>query len=111
MVAGYHLNYLDGPVFMAGPKPTRTDFGIRQRLESCVESSQWDSVFLYVLNPQVPRVTEVSHLRALQNDDSRRHLHSGWLCEHKPEIDGWHQGHGNGHWSLAGIDTIISQVF
>ena len=67
---GYRSKRLDEPIFMAGPKPTRTDFGIRQRLESCVESSQWDSVFLYVLNPQVPRVTEVSNLCALQNDDS-----------------------------------------
>ena len=32
---GYSLNRLYGPVFMAGPKPMRTEFGIRQRLESC----------------------------------------------------------------------------
>ena len=29
---GYRL---DGPVFMVGPKPMRTEFGIHQRLESC----------------------------------------------------------------------------
>ena len=33
---GYRLNCLDEPIFMAGPKPMRTEFGIRQRLESCV---------------------------------------------------------------------------
>ena len=27
---------LDEPVFMAGPKPMRTEFGIHHRLESCV---------------------------------------------------------------------------
>ena len=32
---GYHLNRLDEPVFMAGPKPMQTEFGINQRLESC----------------------------------------------------------------------------
>ena len=34
-VVGYHLNRLDEPAFMAGPKPMRTEFGIDQRLESC----------------------------------------------------------------------------
>ena len=34
-VVGYHLKRLHEPVFMAGPKPLRTDFGIHQRLESC----------------------------------------------------------------------------
>ena len=33
---GYRLNRLDEAIFMAGPKPMRTEFGIRQRLESCV---------------------------------------------------------------------------
>ena len=33
--SGYRLNRLDEPIFMAGPKPMRTEFGIRQRLESC----------------------------------------------------------------------------
>ena len=33
---GYHLNCLDELVFMAGPKPMQTEFGIHQRLESCV---------------------------------------------------------------------------
>ena len=33
---GYRLKRLDEPIFMAGPKPMRTDFGIYQRLESCV---------------------------------------------------------------------------
>ena len=32
---GYRLNRLDEPVFMAGPKPTQTEFGIHHRLESC----------------------------------------------------------------------------
>ena len=32
---GYRLNRLDEPVFMAGPKPMRTEFGIHLRLESC----------------------------------------------------------------------------
>ena len=32
---GYHLNYLDAPVFMAVPKPMLTEFGIDYRLESC----------------------------------------------------------------------------
>ena len=33
---GYRLNRLDEPVFMAGQKPMQTEFGIHQRLESCV---------------------------------------------------------------------------
>ena len=32
---GYRSNRLDEPVFMAGPKPMLTEFGIHQRLESC----------------------------------------------------------------------------
>ena len=32
---GYHLNCLDEPVFMAGPKPLRTEFGIHHGFESC----------------------------------------------------------------------------
>ena len=32
---GYGLNRLDELVFMAGPKPVRTEFGIHQTLESC----------------------------------------------------------------------------
>ena len=32
---GYRWNRLDEPIFMAGPKPMRTEFGICQRLESC----------------------------------------------------------------------------
>ena len=32
---GYRLNRLDEPIFMAGPKPMRTEFGIYPRLESC----------------------------------------------------------------------------
>ena len=32
---GYRLNRLDEPIFMAGPKPLRTEFGIHFRLESC----------------------------------------------------------------------------
>ena len=34
---GYRWNRLDVPVFMAGPKPMRTKFGIHHRLESCGE--------------------------------------------------------------------------
>ena len=33
---GYHLNRLDELVFMAGPKPMRTEIGVHPRLESCV---------------------------------------------------------------------------
>ena len=33
---GVRLNRLDEPVFMAGPKPMLTEFGIHHRLESCV---------------------------------------------------------------------------
>ena len=43
---GYCLNRLDEPVFMAGPKPFRTEFGIHLRLESCetrFESAMWDN--------------------------------------------------------------------
>ena len=31
---GYRLNRLDEPVFIAGPKPMLTEFGIHHRLES-----------------------------------------------------------------------------
>ena len=31
----YHLNSLDEPVFMAGPKHIQAEFGNHQRLESC----------------------------------------------------------------------------
>ena len=34
---GYRLNRLDEPVFMARPKPMRTEFDILHRLENCVE--------------------------------------------------------------------------
>ena len=34
---GYRLNRLDEPIFMAGPKPLRTEFGIHLRLESCAD--------------------------------------------------------------------------
>ena len=44
---GYRLNRPNEPVFMAGPKPMRTDFGIHQRLESCVK----EKTFLEVLSP------------------------------------------------------------
>ena len=36
---GYRLNGLDEPVFMAGPKPMRTEFGIYHRLGSFKEFS------------------------------------------------------------------------
>ena len=32
---GYSLNGHDEPIFMAGPKPMWTEFGIRHRLKSC----------------------------------------------------------------------------
>ena len=32
---GYRFNRLDEPVFMAGPKPMQTEFGIHHGLESC----------------------------------------------------------------------------
>ena len=32
---GYRSNCLDEPVFMAGPKPMLTEFGIHHGLESC----------------------------------------------------------------------------
>ena len=35
LVVEYHLNHLGEPVFMAGPKPMLTEFGIHHRLESC----------------------------------------------------------------------------
>ena len=38
---GYRLNRLDEPVFMAGPKPMLTEFGIHHRLESCVSVFMW----------------------------------------------------------------------
>ena len=34
---GYHLNRLDEPALMAGPKPMGTEFGIHHRLESCAQ--------------------------------------------------------------------------
>ena len=42
---GYRLNRLDEPIFMAGPKPMRTEFGIHQRLESCVPYSIFNALF------------------------------------------------------------------
>ena len=43
---GYHLNRLDEPVFMAGPKPMLTEFGVHHRLESCGEGSNIKADFL-----------------------------------------------------------------
>ena len=48
---GYRLNRLDEPVFMAGQKPMRTEFGIHQRLESCGKVSEW-------LVPEVQEVVD-----------------------------------------------------
>ena len=42
---GYRLNRLDEPIFMPGPKPLRTEFGIHQRLESCVELTCYQLFF------------------------------------------------------------------
>ena len=36
---------LDEPVFMAGPKPMRTEYGIHQRLESCADHKNHDELF------------------------------------------------------------------
>ena len=36
---GYRLNWLDEPVFVAGPKPMRAEFGIHHRLESCAQQA------------------------------------------------------------------------
>ena len=41
---GYRLNRLDEPVFMAGPKPMRIEYGIHQRLESCAISIGGETV-------------------------------------------------------------------
>merc|ERR1711952_500591 len=46
-VVGYRLKCLDEPIFMAGPKPMRTEFGICQRLESCVIDFQCFNYFNY----------------------------------------------------------------
>ena len=49
-VVEYRWNRLDEPVFMAVPKPMRTEFGIHQRLESCIRESNlkhwllWDII-------------------------------------------------------------------
>ena len=48
---GYHLNRLDEPVFMAGPKPMRTEFGIHLRLESCVLHEQQIGVISMYVTP------------------------------------------------------------
>ena len=56
---GYRLNRLDEPVFMAGPKPLRTEFGIHLRLESC----EWGS-------NHEPRASEEDAL----STPPRRHL-------------------------------------
>ena len=40
---GYRLNRPDEPVFMVGPKPMRTEFGIHQRLKSCASLSPIDN--------------------------------------------------------------------
>ena len=37
---GYHLNRLYKPIYMAGPKPMQTEFGIHNRLESCVANME-----------------------------------------------------------------------
>ena len=37
---GYHLNCLDEPVLMAGPKSMQTEFGIPHKLESCELSTE-----------------------------------------------------------------------
>ena len=44
---GYRLNRLDELVFMAGPKPMRTEFGIHQRLESCDSDKHYSYGLLF----------------------------------------------------------------
>ena len=51
---GYRLNRLDEPVFMAGPKPMRTEFGIHHRLESCVSDYKYLDYIVVVGNHWVP---------------------------------------------------------
>ena len=47
---GYRWNRLDEPIFMAGSKPMRTEFGICQRLESCgLFSCQLEASFVFAL--------------------------------------------------------------
>ena len=46
---GYRLNRLDEPVFMAGPKPMLTEFGIHYRLESCATNSILLQILLFVI--------------------------------------------------------------
>ena len=41
------MNRLDEPVLMAVPKPMRTEFGIHQRLESCVQYTRMKYSFTY----------------------------------------------------------------
>ena len=43
---GYRLNRLDEPIFMTGPKPMRTEFGIRQILESCEWGDPFYAIFI-----------------------------------------------------------------
>ena len=39
---GYRWNRLDEPIFMAGPEPMQTEFGIHHRLKSCDEYKEND---------------------------------------------------------------------
>ena len=47
---GYHWNCLYEPVFMAGPKPMRTEFGIHPRLESSPQEGEPEWVLFCVCN-------------------------------------------------------------
>ena len=48
---GHHLSRLEEPVFVAGPKPMRTEFGIHKRLESCVTVYEFKMTSLFVMIP------------------------------------------------------------
>ena len=53
---GYRLNRLDESIFMAGPNPMRTEFGIHLRLESCAASHK--GLFLTTLPDEFARNLE-----------------------------------------------------
>ena len=47
------MNRLGEPVFMAGPKHMRTEFGIHLRFDSCAELKRMQhlSVAMYIIKP------------------------------------------------------------
>ena len=56
---GYRLNRLDEPVFMAGPKPMLTEFGIYQRLESVLLSRQLSGFFQLIKREKMNQIAIV----------------------------------------------------